>query len=234
MSAPAPAAPGVRMLWFDFGGVLSPPLAELFASYERKTGIDRETLWAGMTAAAEPFGLPVLAPIELGLVTEPEWGRAIAGAIRRARPDLDLSRADLERFGAQWFAGERATAPVRDLLLRARAHGFRVGVLTNNVTEWDPHWRAVADVDDVVEAVIDSSRVGVRKPDPEIFALAAEHAGLPPQANLLVDDLAENVAAARASGWHAVRHEDPAATARELERLVGLPTRAPAGTGAAR
>jgi putative hydrolase of the HAD superfamily len=223
------------MLWFDFGGVLSPPLADLFSSYERKTGVDRETLWAGMTAAAEPFGLPVLAPIELGLVTEREWGRAIAAGIRRARPDVDLSRADLERFGAQWFAGERATSGVRDLLLRARENGFRVGLLTNNVVEWGPHWRAVADVDDVVEAVVDSSAVGFRKPDPEIFALAAERVGLPPEAHLLVDDLPENVEAAERAGWTAVLHEDPESTARELERLLGLPASVvAAGTGVAR
>jgi putative hydrolase of the HAD superfamily len=84
--------------------------------------------------------------------------------------------------------------------------GTQVGVLSNNVIEWEPHWRAMVDLDEVATAIIDSCKVGVRKPDPGIFTIAANTAGVHPEDCLLIDDLPENCAAARKAGWTAVHY----------------------------
>lgn len=52
------------------------------------------------------------------------------------------------------------------------------------------------------DVIIDSSEVGLVKPDPDIFEVAASKSGQPPEKLLLVDDTRENVAQAESMGWH--------------------------------
>ena len=86
----------------------------------------------------------------------------------------------------------------------ARA-GYRTGIITNNVREFGDGWRALIPVDELFEFVVDSSHVGVRKPDPRIFALALEQLGCPdPASCVFLDDHPANVAAARALGMLAI------------------------------
>lgn len=73
-----------------------------------------------------------------------------------------------------------------------------------------------------VDFLIDSSKVGFRKPDPEIFRLAARTAGAAPGQCVLVDDLAVNCEAAEAEGWRAVCFRDDRQALRDLGRLTGL------------
>ncbi len=49
-------------------------------------------------------------------------------------------------------------------------------MLTNNVREWEPLWRAFLPVDEIFETVVDSGFVGMRKPEPEIYELTARAA----------------------------------------------------------
>ncbi|MDO0939391.1 HAD family phosphatase [Streptomyces sp. DG2A-72] len=215
------------MIWFDFGGVLSPPVAELYADYERKTGIAPAQLQGAMKAAGEELGMPSLAPVELAVVTEAEWGRALGRILADRYPGIDLSRARLETFGEQWFEGVTANSAMVGALRRARESGFRVGILSNNVVEWEPYWKAIVASGGDVDCLIDSCKVGLRKPDPEIFRLAARRAGVDPVLCVLVDDLAVNCDAARAQGWRTVHFRDNCQALHDLGRLTGLP--APCG-----
>ncbi|MDQ8045139.1 MAG: HAD family phosphatase [Patulibacter sp.] len=221
------ASSGDPVVWFDFGGVLSAPIEELFLGYERKTGISPAALKQAMAdAAQERFGLPALAPIELGLLTEAQWGADLRRHLGLRDPGLDLSRAELETFGEQWFAGEEPQAGVRELMAELKDDGVRVAVLTNNVVEWAPHWRAVAQIDDLAELVVDSSEVGLRKPDPSIFARAAQLAGAPPHEHILIDDLTENGDGARLAGWRAITFTSAEQTREALTALLAEPAAA--------
>ncbi|WP_067799053.1 HAD family hydrolase [Nocardia beijingensis] len=221
MTAAKTAGPFV---WFDFGGVLSPPLDELFLRYEEVAGIPSDLLKFAIAEVGAEYGLAPLAPIELALLDEREWVGKLHAVLRAKQPELDLSRSEPD-FGRQWFAGHRANSAVRDFAIELADSGIPVGVLSNNVVEWEPYWHEMIDLDGVLSALVDSCKVGFRKPDPEIFALAAEQAGVAPGQCLLVDDLAENCAAARESGWRAVRFrtaEQAIAEVREvLERWPG-------------
>jgi putative hydrolase of the HAD superfamily len=206
-------------VWFDFGGVLSPPLDDLFERYEEVAGIAPDLLKFAIAEVGAEYGLAPLAPIELALLDEREWVGKLHAVLRAKQPEIDLSRSEPD-FGRQWFAGHQANSAVRDFAIELAEGGTRVGVLSNNVVEWEPYWRAMIDLDGVLSALIDSCKVGVRKPDPEIFALAAEQAGVASGQCLLIDDLDENCAAARQSGWQAVQFRDAGQAIAEVREAL--------------
>ena len=90
-----------------------------------------------------------------------------------------------------------------------RGRGVRTALLTNNVREWEPLWRAkLPEVDELFELVVDSAFVGLRKPDAAIYSLTLERlGGVAPERCVFVDDLDVNCEAARALGMAAVRFE---------------------------
>ena len=209
-------------VWFDFGGVLSPPLQVLFDTFRDRTGIPREQLWAAMTAADAELGLPPLASVELAVRTEAEWGARLRHHLARADPGLDLSRARLEEFGGQWFDDVEPNHLMVATLRHLRENGVPAGILTNNVLEWAPHWKRMVGCADEVDALVDSCEVGVRKPQPEIFAIA-EKMSMAAGPFVLIDDVAQNCAAALDSGWFAIHFRDNTQVRRELFQLTGVP-----------
>jgi putative hydrolase of the HAD superfamily len=223
--APEGDAPAATTVWFDFGGVLTPTMAELYARYAEETGISPERLRRAVADVGADLGMHPLAPLELGRISEAEWGARVRAALRARHPGLDLGAARLERFGEQWLGGRRGN-PVMAAVVRAvRAAGHPVGLLTNNVPEWEGHWRRITAPAGPFDAVVDSCRVGVRKPDPAVFRIAA--AASPTPGHVLVDDLPENCAAARAAGWRTVCFRDDAQASGDLSALLGLPLPGP-------
>jgi putative hydrolase of the HAD superfamily len=110
-----------------------------------------------------------------------------------------------------------------DWLRSARArHGLRLALLTNNVREWQPLWRT-EHLDELFETIVDSGFVGLRKPDPRIYALTLERLGLRAEECVFVDDLAPNVDAARELGFHAVLFADAEQAIAEIEALLLRP-----------
>ncbi|WP_287221439.1 hypothetical protein [Rhodococcus sp. (in: high G+C Gram-positive bacteria)] len=87
-------------VWFDFGGVLSPPLDELFDSYADRTGIPTPVLHEAMAAVGAEYGMPTLAPIELGVVDERTWVRKLHAVIAQDYPGIDVSRSQLDLVGS--------------------------------------------------------------------------------------------------------------------------------------
>ncbi|MEM7093932.1 MAG: HAD family phosphatase [Actinomycetota bacterium] len=97
-----------------------------------------------------------------------------------------------------------ANLPLRqdrvELVRSLRADGLRVGLVTNNVAEWAPVWRSEL-LDDLFDVVIDSSGVGCRKPEPEIYRLALDAlGGIDASDALFVDDFEWNVTGAVQAG----------------------------------
>jgi putative hydrolase of the HAD superfamily len=104
-----------------------------------------------------------------------------------------------------------------------RAQGYRTGLVTNNVKEASSEWRKLLPVDVLFEVIVDSSEVGMRKPNPAIFLHALELlGGIEPAAAVFLDDAAGNVAGARRAGLHAVLVDaaDPAPALVELDALL--------------
>src|SRR5206468_8009468 len=111
-----------------------------------------------------------------------------------------------ETYFANLHPNERMIRYMREL----RDRGLRLALLTNNVREWEPHWRAkLPDIDEIFEIVVDSAFVGMRKPEPEIYELTLERLdGVAAGECLFVDDIEANCEAAAALGMHVVRFAD--------------------------
>ena len=109
--------------------------------------------------------------------------------------------------------------PLLDEVARLRHDGWWTGVITNSVVEYAGIIDALLPWDELFDVVIDSCRVGMRKPDPRIFRRALGQTGLEPADVVFVDDQAGNVAAAAALGMrtlHAERYDLIASQVRNL------------------
>ena len=97
----------------------------------------------------------------------------------------------------------------------------KLGLLTNNVKEFGEHWRSTFPIDDLFEVIVDSSHVGMRKPDPGIYVLTCAQLAVEPTDSVFVDDNADNVAAARALGMETVHFgDDPRVSLAELDAIL--------------
>jgi len=113
--------------------------------------------------------------------------------------------ADPFRLFALMAGGGGARAPMVERAQRIVAHGYRTALVTNNAHEFRESWRRLVPADELFQVIVDSSEVGVRKPDPRIFELAlARLGGIPPERALFLDDAASNVAAAEKLGIRSV------------------------------
>ncbi len=114
-----------------------------------------------------------------------------------------------------------------------RRAGYRMGLLTNNVLEWAPRWRAMLPMEELFDDVVDSAVVGMRKPDPRIYALTAERLGVSAEEIVFLDDFESNCVAAREAGWHAIRFDENEQVIGELDALLaarGVPPTAASRT----
>ena len=92
----------------------------------------------------------------------------------------------------------------------AKASGRRSAIVTNNIKEFSDGWRGLfEDLDAMADVIVDSSAIGLRKPDPAIFRFALDElGGIAPEAAVFLDDAPGNIAAAQALGIHAILVED--------------------------
>lgn len=204
---------GVDVVWCDFGGVLTPPIEQAVGNVVAATGVPWDALMGAARRVARGFGVAgALAPLELGLCSQAEWGRLVeAQLLPGTQPRVPLSE-----FGEHWYAGRGVADPVvLGSLARLRRAGVRVGLLTNSVAEWEPMRERMLRGVSVFDIFIRSHEVGVAKPDPLIYAIA--DSVLPARGRaLLIDDSASNCLVARSHGWRVIEHVDAATTATAL------------------
>jgi putative hydrolase of the HAD superfamily len=196
----------IRAIVSDFGGVLTTPLSPPFRAFAARSGITMDELGTVLAAfSARHDGVQPLFELECGRMTEAQF---LAALEQKLRQELgrEISCGDLTET---LWAGLAPNEPMIELMAALRAEGYRMALVTNNVREWEPRWRAMAPIDDIFELVIDSARVGMRKPDPEIYELTVQRLGVPAAACLFVDDLEPNCAGAREAGMQAVVYRDP-------------------------
>lgn len=201
----------------DFGGVLTTPLMHAFAALQEANGIPLEALGRAMVRAAERNGgEQPLFELEKGAISEQEF----VAQLNAALTDVLGRTVDLDGFGEAFFAALQPNEELFGFMRELRDRGYRMAILTNNVREWEPLWRAMLPVDEVFELVVDSAFVGLRKPDPAIYELLLERLGLPASATVFLDDLEINCEAARTLGMGAVHFRDNAQAIPELEALL--------------
>ncbi len=151
--------------------------------------------------AAVAFAPERLLPAVVGVVDDDGWRMSVAAAFV---PTHGVeAAADLV---SRWSAPiGRVDEAVLELLEAVRKAGVPVLLVTNGTTRLEMDLAALG-LDQAVDGVVNSARIGAVKPNPEIYLAAAEQANCPPQRCLLVDDTPANVEGALAVGMSAVRY----------------------------
>jgi len=155
--------------------------------------------------------------LERGEIGFAEWFQAVSALAGAAGVELDLSPLAALR-------DEMVVYPqVVEHVVQLRRDGYKTALVTNNVREGSNMWRSLLPVDELFDVVIDSSQVGVRKPNRAIFDLTLQQLAMTDPADaVFLDDLESNVLAARAIGLHAILVGDPPdAALAELDALLG-------------
>lgn len=182
---------------FDFGGVFIDSPFAVAAAAASRIGAPLDVLSDVMFGSYDVDGDHPWHRLERGEITFEEARAAIAdlaeGAGLGALDPVDvLAELSATGHGARGF--------VVDLVREVRAEGIRTGIVTNNVAEFASFWRPILPLEELFDDVVDSSAVGLRKPDPTIFSLACERLGVDPSRTVFVDDYDGNVRGARAAG----------------------------------
>lgn len=203
-----------RFVISDFGGVLTTPIHEPFAAYHRESQITPAQLGAAMAKAASGAGTHPLMALEKGLITEESFVAML---------EQELGQGALRGFREIYFANLHPNEQMIDYLRSLAGRGFGLALLTNNVREWEPYWRAmIPDADSLFDPVIISAAVGMRKPEREIYELCLQRIGDGTTASdcVFIDDVAQNCEAAATVGMHPVRFADNRQAIDAVERLL--------------
>ena len=208
----------VKAVISDFGGVLTTPLLGSFMALQDEIGIQPGTLGRAMQRIAEREGEHPLFELERGRVSEVDFLETLAAELE---PEVG-HRPQLHRFSEIYFDALEVNEPMIGVMRRAKESGFRMALLTNNIREWEPLWRAMLPVDEIFELVVDSAFVGMRKPEPGIYELTVERLGdgVEPADCLFVDDVEANIDAARELGMQTVHFQSNDQAIPEIEAAL--------------
>lgn len=212
----------VTAVLFDFGGVITTSPFEAFNRYEAEAGVPPDTIRS--INATNP--------------DDNAWAR-----MERSEITLDEFVVAFEQEASalgHTLSGQRVldslAGDVRPEMVRALeilAPRVRLGCITNNMraghgasmSRSEAQASAAAAAMTHFEVVIESSKVGLRKPDPRIYELACSELGISPTETAYLDDLGVNCKPARAMGMRTIKVLDADQALDELEGFVGFDLR---------
>lgn len=202
-----PADHARRGLLIDYGGVLSTDVFESFHEFEQAEGLERGMVVRLLRGDVRAAGL--LAQVETGAMAAAAFETQIAALLGVAPT----------RLLARMFAGMRPEPTMLEAVRTVRRAGLRTALVSNS---WGVDGYPEDLFVDLFDAVVISGQVGLRKPDPEIYRLAAGKIGLEPGECVFVDDLPGNLTPAARLGMAVIRHTNAAATIAELAGILDL------------
>ena len=198
---------------FDLGGVVMESPLHAIARYERAHGL-----------AANAINRAIVATGDDGA-----WSRLERGELSLTDffPifETDCRAHGVEVNGARMMTYIAEAGVPRPAMIEAighiRARGLRVAALTNNWVS-DEVRPGRAELRRLFDVYIESSVVGLRKPDPRIYQLTCRQLGVEPNETVFLDDIGSNLKAARALGMTTIKVQDPHVALRELGAVLGL------------
>jgi len=212
----------VQAVLWDFGGVILSSPFDAFAAYEREAGLPENFI--RQLNSRNP-DTNAWARMERSEISTDEFAT--------------LFEAEAEALGHR-LDGQRVLAMLSgtirpemvEALRRVRAR-YRVACITNNVKAGsgpgmarDPERaRQIAEVMTLFEQVVESSVLGLRKPDPRIYHHTCDLLGVSPARCIYLDDLGINLKPARAMGMRTIKVVDPAQAIAALEAMTGMALR---------
>jgi len=206
------------VIW-DFGGVLTSSPFEAFARFEAERGLPVDII--RRTNAANHL--------------ENAWAR-----FERAEVDIEtfdrLFAAESLALGAEVRGRDVLPLLAGDIrpemieALRRITARFKTGCITNNlpanaIGSAGGRTLYIAEVMALFDHVIESAKIGLRKPDPNIYRIMVEALGVDPTACIYLDDLGVNLKPAREIGMTTIKVISAKQAIRELEAATGLSLR---------
>lgn len=209
----------VKAIVWDFGGVFTTSPFDAFNRFEEQSGFPRDFIRS--VNAVNPT-TNAWAQFESNQISLDEFDHAFAAESRAAGHSIPGKAV------IALLAGDVRPRMV-EVLKRCKVD-YRVACITNNVkagqgpTMADSPERATAvlDVMALFEHVIESSKEGIRKPDPRIYELACERLGVQPADTVYLDDLGINLKPARALGMQTIKVVSEAQAIADLEAVLGI------------
>ncbi len=211
-----PSVP-IRAAFFDFGGVILSSPFEAFNRFEASNGLPVDFI---RTINSTNPDANAWARFERSEVGFDEFCDLFEAECR------EQGQAVAARELMPLLAGEIRPAMV-EAVRRCRER-LVTACLTNNWVSFDdfPADARAGGRDDVLSRfhhIIESSKVGVRKPDPRFYELACKTAGVEPDEVVFLDDLGVNLKPAAAMGMTTIKVIDPTDALTQLEQVVGFP-----------
>jgi putative hydrolase of the HAD superfamily len=211
--------PQIKAAFFDFGGVILSSPFEAFATYEQSNGLP-EGFIRGLNATNPDTN--AWAQLERNHVPFDEFCRLYEGEATAAGHDIDAREVIALLSGT--------IRPEMVEAVRRCKERLKTACLTNNIVSFDefPKEATANGRDDVLamfDVIVESSKVGVRKPETRFYEIACEQCGVEPVEAVFLDDLGINLKPAKAMGMTTIKVVDPADALAELEAAVGFPVR---------
>jgi len=206
------------VIW-DFGGVLTTSPFDAFNRFEKEQGLPPDFIRRVNATNPDNNAWALFERSEIDVnafdALFAEEAKALGHSVRGAQV-IALLAGDIR-------------PQMVDALKRCKAH-FKVGCITNNVpagrgpgmTRSADAAARVGEVMALFDHVVESSKVGIRKPDPKIYQMACAALGVTPERSVYLDDLGINLKPARALGMTTIKVGAPEAALRELEAAVGI------------
>ncbi len=211
-----------RAVLWDFGGVILSSPFEAFNRYEAEIGLPKDFI---RSLNARNGDTNAWAKMERSEVSLEGFVELFEEEARQQGHKLDGWRI------LQSLSGDIRPQMVEALRRCSRA--FRVACITNNMKHGEGPGMArsadkakdVAEIMMLFEHVVESSRLGLRKPDPRIYRHACDLLGVQPEDCVYLDDLGINLKPARALGMRTIKVGDPDVAIDELQAMVGIQLR---------
>lgn len=203
-------------LLVDFGGVLTTSVTRSFRAFCTEMGLPSELAKeAFLEAYHHHEGDGPVHKMETGEITVEEFAAGLAD-IMTERSGV---RVDPDGLVQRLFALMELSEDMFTAVRGARRAGVKTGLLSNS---WGvdnyPHDR----FDDIFDILVISGEVGIRKPDPAIYALAARRLGVEPSGCVFIDDLDKNIVVAEAAGMAGILHRNADTTIPQMAKLLEL------------
>ncbi len=206
------------VIW-DFGGVFTTSPFEAFARYEREKGLPKDLIRKINSTNHEQNAWARFERAELDIAGFDKAFAEEARALGHHVPGSDVIGLLSGDFRPE----------VIEALRRVKQFGKKTGCITNNVPSSAVGSAPAAgrtiysrEIMEMFDAVIESSKIGIRKPDPKIYTMMCETLVVKPEACVYLDDLGINLKPARQMGMKTIKVESGPQAIAELEAATGL------------
>ena len=201
----------IKTIIFDFGGVLyNTPNRASLSRWGKLFGFDNHPEFAAMIE--NPHESSLVRDICLGVISEREMWRQMA-------EKWHIKPGVLNYLRQQMNSKRRLNQPLVKLLADLQID-YQMAILSNAGDNSRELMERSLQLDRFVDEIIISAEEGLIKPDPRIYQLAIDRLDTFPAATLFIDDLQENIDAARGLGMQSVHHTDNEKTIRDIDEIL--------------